>query len=80
MSKSTDGAIANTVRTMMMRTDVEGSFSPLMLTLTFDPAAISTRIIAGPPRALGSPAACALPLGVSGHGSNAGQSSPADGP
>ena len=36
-----DGAMANTVRMMMMRTEVDGFFSPLILTLTFDEAANS---------------------------------------
>ena len=65
MSTSTDGATANTVRTMMMRTEVDGSFSPLMLTLTFEPAASSAGVIVGHPWAMGIATACALPVGVS---------------
>src|SRR6185312_12217753 len=59
---STEGATASTVRTIMMRTDVEGFFSPLMLTLTFEPAAIRAGVMVGLQRAGCLATACALPV------------------
>jgi hypothetical protein len=45
-----------------MRTDVDGSFNPLMLTLTFEPAANSAWVMIGLQRAEGLATACALPV------------------